>query len=215
MSLRSWGASFTREGRFSPVGVAFHWVMAALILFQLGLGWSLKLMPAGGDKVASYALHGAVGLVIFLLAFFRVTWRIMVPDPYNSADRQGWRTTFAHIVEHLFYVCFFMLPLSGWAMWSALTPPGDIDLLIGWPPMPFHELEEWLRRDILAMANDIHLAFVWLLLIMVPLHVAAALKHHFWDRNDVLQGILPQVPDAPRPRGAAKRKRKSPRSPQA
>lgn len=214
MSLRSWGAAYTREGRFSPVGVVFHWVMAALILFQLGLGWALKLMPVGGGKVASYALHGGIGLAIFVLAFLRIVWRIMIPDPYNTADTQGWRTTIAYIVEHLFYVCFFMLPLSGWAMWSALSPQG-IDLIIPWPAMPFHDLKVWRQWEILSMADDIHLAFVWLLMLMIPLHVGAALKHHFWDRNDVLKGILPQIPDAPEPREVAKRTPKQPRSPQA
>lgn len=215
MSLRSWGASYTREGRFSPVGVVFHWVMAALILFQLGLGWGLKLMPAGGGKVASYALHASVGIAILVLAILRIIWRIMIPDPYNTADKQGWRTVFAYVVEHLFYACFLILPLSGWMLWSSLNPPGDIHLVIEWPPMPFHQLDAWRRWEILYMADDIHLAFVWLLMLMVPLHVGAAVKHHFWDRNDVLKGILPQIPDVPHPREAAKQKPQHVEFPQA
>ena len=196
MSLRSWAESYTEQGRFSPLGVAFHWLMAALVIFQLGLGWSLELIPAGGAKLGAFALHGAVGIAIFLLAFLRMVWRIMITDPYNDADTQGWRTTLAYFVEHLFYVCFFMLPITGWAMWSAVASPGSIHLLISLPPLPFYDLETWRNWRILDVAEDLHLLFVWVLMIMIPIHIGAALKHHFWDRNDVLQGILPQVPDA-------------------
>ena len=215
MSLRSWGESYTREGRFSPVGVAFHWIMAALILFQLGLGWALWLMPAGGAKVGAFALHAVVGIGIFVLAFLRMVWRIMVTDPYNSADMQGWRTTIAYIVEHLFYVCFFMLPLTGWAMWSSVASPGSIDLLISFPPLPFHDLETWRNWRILDLAEDLHLLFVWLLMLMIPLHVGAAVKHHFWDRNDVLKGILPQIPDVDLPPAVPTHRRPEPKPPRA
>lgn len=210
MSLRSWAACYTEQGRFSPVGVAFHWTMAALILFQLGLGWFLKLMPAGGSKVAAYALHGTFGLLIFLVAFLRIVWRIMIPDPFNAADRHGWQTTAAKFVEHMFYACFLILPLSGWAMWSALNPPGPIDVLLTWPVLPFYDVADWRRLQILYIAEDIHFAFVWVLMLMIPLHVGAALKHHFWDRDDVLAGMLPEIPDEERPATAATRKQKRP-----
>jgi cytochrome b561 len=215
MSLRSWGAAYTRDGRFSPVGVFFHWVMALLIIFQLGLGWLLHLMPAGGGKLAGYALHGTIGVAIFAIAFFRIVWRIIVPDPYNAADREGWETTVAYVVEHLFYVVFFVLPLSGWAMWSAVASPGSIQFVITWPQLPFYDLETWRQWRILDVAEDFHLLFAWLLMLMIPLHVAAALKHHFWDRDDVLEGMLPQVPDVEQPEEAPIHKPLRPQSPPA
>lgn len=199
MSLRSWGAAYTREGRFSPVGVFFHWLMAVLIVVQIGLGWLLHLMPAGGGKMAGYALHATIGIAIFAIAFFRIVWRIIVPDPYNAADRQGWETTVAYVVEHLFYVCFFLLPLSGWAMWSAVASPGSVQFVITWPQLPFYDLATWRQWRILDIAQNFHLLVGLLLLLMIPLHVGAALKHHFWDRDDVLGGMLPRVPDAEQP----------------
>jgi len=212
VSLRSWGAAYTREGRFSPVGVAFHWAMALLILFQLGLGWFLNLFPAGGSKVAAFALHAGVGIAILILALLRIVWRIMIPDPLNDADKPGWRTTFAYIVEHLFYLCFLVLPLTGWLMWSSLASPGSIDIGVDWPRLPFYDLETWRQWRIMAAAEDLHLAFVWLLMLMIPLHVGAALKHHFWDRNDVLAGMLPRIPDVEQA-GAQKQRRRQPEPP--
>lgn len=201
--LRRWGEGYTEKGRFSPVGVLFHWAMAALILFQLGLGWAMTLLvPAGGEKLHWYGVHSAVGLAVFVLAFLRMIWRIMITDPYNSADMMGWRTTLAYLVEHLFYVCFFLLPITGWAMWSAVAPPGPLYVggIIPWPQMPLEELGEPLRWQIMGLAESAHLIIVWLLMILVPVHVLAALKHHFWDKSDVLHGMLPEIPDWKGPR---------------
>src|SRR3546814_13339568 len=60
--LRTWGNSYTQRGRYSPVGIAFHWVMAALILFQMGWGFWTDWMMPGGDKVFAYQVHSAAGL---------------------------------------------------------------------------------------------------------------------------------------------------------
>ena len=116
----------------------------------------------------------------------------------------------ARAIHVLFYVCFFGLPLSGWAMWSAEAPPGPLYLagVVPWPQMPFGELSLEARWLILDLATDVHDALVIALLLVVPLHVAAALKHHFWERNDVLLAILPDVPDAQTHPAATPRRRK-------
>jgi cytochrome b561 len=207
--LRAWAESYTREGRYSPLGVLFHWVMAALVIFQLGLGWVMTLlMPAGGDRMHAYELHSGIGLAIFLLAFMRMVWRVMVTGPYNEADTMGWRTTFAYLVEHIFYVCFFLLPITGWAMWSSVAPPGPLSVggIIPWPQLPLEELPLHLRWQVMGVAESAHYFLVWVLMILVPVHVAAAVKHHFWDRSDVLRGMLPEVPDWEDPRVESKRK---------
>jgi cytochrome b561 len=195
--LASWAKTYTDRGRYSPIGIAFHWVMAALVLFQLGWGlWADWLLP-GGDKVRAYQVHSGVGLAILILAIGRVAWRTMVDDPYNDADKQGVQTTIAHITTGIFYVTFFALPLSGWVMWSAIAPPGPLYVagVIPWPQVPLAELAPAARFAILDLAEDVHVLFVIVLFALLPAHVGAALKHHFWDRHDVLRGILPEVPD--------------------
>nr|WP_314444281.1 cytochrome b/b6 domain-containing protein [uncultured Sphingomonas sp.] len=195
--LRAWGNSYTKRGRYSPVGIAFHWVMAALVLFQLGWGFWTDWMMPGGDKVFAYQVHSAAGLPILLLAVGRIAWRILVTDPYNDADRQGLQTKIAHVTAMLFYVTFFTLPLSGWVMWSSVASPGSLYLagILPWPQVPLDGFEPATRYLILDLAEDVHIASVILLLLLVPAHVGAALKHHFWDRHDVLQGMLPEIPD--------------------
>jgi cytochrome b561 len=213
--LRAWARTHTEEGRYSPVGIAFHWVMAALVLFQLLWGFYVGLMGVGGDKILAYQIHAAVGLPILILAIGRMAWRLIIPGPVNDADDQGVQTWIAHVIHYLFYLCFFGLPLSGWVMWSAYVEPGPLQLagLISWPLVPLDGLPLEQRWAIMDMAEDVHTILVWLLVFTVPLHVGAALKHHFWDRHDVLRGMLPEVPDEEDPQKARRHKPREPKSP--
>ena len=205
--LRAWGNSFTRRGRYSPVGIAFHWIMAALVLFQIGWGFWTDWMMPGGNKIAAYQVHSAAGLAVLVLAIGRVLWRTLITDPYNDADTQGVQTKIAHGTALLFYATFFALPLSGWMMWSSVAPPGPLYLagVMPWPQLPFSELEPETAFAVLDIAEDVHIASVILLLLLIPAHVGAALKHHFWDRHDVLRGMLPEVPDWEDDRPAGRR----------
>jgi len=193
-AIREWAARHTAERRYSPIGVAFHWVMAALITFQLYWGWHMSRLPVGAEKLEGYRLHSELGLLMLVLAALRLLWRTIVPGPENDADKLGWQTQLAYLTHGLFYICFFGLPLSGWAMWSALGAGPPLDLAgVPWPQMPFHDVPVAVQWLILDWAEGIHAFLVLLLLAMIPAHVGAALKHHFWNKHDVLIGMLPEL----------------------
>ena len=214
--VRAWARSHTERDRYSPVGIAFHWVMALLVLFQLGWGWYASRMPVGGDKLHAYEVHSAAGLPVLLLAIGRVAWRLIIPGPVNDADRQGLQTDAAYAIHYLFYACFFGLPISGWVMWSSIAAPGPLYLagVLPWPRLPLEELPVMTRWVLMDAAEDVHHILVYLLLLAVPLHVVAALKHHFWDHHDVLRGMLPEIPDAEDPRAGLRHKPRPGQSPE-
>lgn len=216
-SLRRWARRHARKGRYTPVGIAFHWVMAALVIFQLLSGWMMERWPVGGDKLQAYRLHSEIGLLLLLLAALRFVWRAIIPGPINDADVPGWQADAAHLTHILLYGLFALLPLSGWAMWSALQPPEPLRLagIIPVPPMPFATLSPAWQRWILDWTEDAHVLGVIGLALLVPLHVAAALKHHFWDRHDVLEGMLPSIPDDSGHPAGAQHARTKPQVPQA
>ncbi len=171
--------------------------MAGLVLFQLSLGWAMSRYPVGGDKLAKYELHSELGLSILLLAIARFAWRLFIPDPINDADAPGWQSKVAHLTHYVFYTLFALLPLSGWAMWSSIQPvePLRIAAIITIPPMPFHTLSPAWQYHLLDWAENLHLVGVIGLALLVPMHIGAALKHHFWDRDDTVTGILPELRD--------------------
>ena len=214
-SIRRWAEKHTEQDRYSPVGVAFHWIMAALVLFQIGWGFWTDWMMPGGDKVQAYQIHSAAGLPILVLALLRGAWRIVIPGPENDADGLGWQTNMAHVTHWLFYLCFFGLPLSGWVMWSSIASPGPLQLagILPWPQVPLGSLAVETRFEVLQAAETVHRYLVILLLVLIPAHVGAALKHHFWSRHDVLRGMLPEIPDRKDPRAESQHKPRLPRFP--
>ncbi|MDQ3074315.1 MAG: cytochrome b/b6 domain-containing protein [Pseudomonadota bacterium] len=196
--INRWADRYRSRGHYTPVGVTFHWVMAALVLYQLGAGWLMERMPVGGDKLAAYKMHSEVGLTLLLLAALRLVWRLIVAGPINDADNPGWQSVAAHATQILFYALFALLPLSGWIMWSAIQPAAPLSIagIVPLPDMPFHAVSPAWRWWILDLAENGHALGIVGLTLLVPLHVGAALKHHFWDRHDVLEGMLPEIPNA-------------------
>lgn len=206
--LRAWARKHSTERRYTPVGIVFHWVMAVLIIAQLLLGWYTTRMPAGGARFQAYQTHSDLGLLILILALLRFGWRAMVPGPINDADKGGWQANVAHLTHVVFYICFFGLPISGWMMWSALGDgqPLAVAGIVPWPQMPFHALDPAWQWAIMDWAEDLHLFFIVTIIIIIPLHIGAAVKHHWWDRDDVLSGMLPDIPDAEHHRKGLRRK---------
>ena len=205
-AIRAWAKRHSDEHRYTPVGIAFHWVMAALVLFQLGWGWWISRLPAGGEKLTGYQLHSDVGLLIVVLAVGRFGWRMMIPAPITDPAVPFWQRRLARAIHWALYICFFGLPLSGWAMWSALGDgtPLAVAGLLPWPQLPFHDLPAPLQWTVMSWAETIHQILIVVLTALLPLHIGAALKHHFWDRHDVLEGMLPHIPDAEHPREGRK-----------
>ncbi|MGX7897017.1 cytochrome b [Tsuneonella sp. HG222] len=196
-TLQAWAQSYRSRGRYTPVGVAFHWIMAAVVIFQLGTGWWIQRFLAGGEKLAAYALHSQIGLTLLVLGLLRLVWRLIVPGPINDADKPGFSSKIAHLTHGIFYALFTILPLSGWAMWSSIQPAQPLYLagLVPIPQMPFHELSRAWQFRVLDWAMDVHFAGVILLALLVPAHALAAIKHHLVDRDDVFEGMLPEVTD--------------------
>jgi cytochrome b561 len=195
--LQDWSQSYRGRGKYTPVGVAFHWIMAGLVIYQLASGWLMERELVGAEKLNAYQNHSEIGLSLLLLGILRLTWRLIVPGPINDADRQGWRTNAAHAIHLAFYALFAILPLSGWIMWSAIQPAEPLYLagVLPVPGMPFYALSPEWQFLVLDHAEGVHAFGMILLTLLVPAHAGAAIKHHFWDRDDVFLGMLPEVPD--------------------
>lgn len=195
--LRRWAESYRSRGRYTPVGVAFHWVMAVVVIFQLASGWWMQRYLAGPDKLEAYALHVEIGLSLLVIGLLRLVWRTVVPGPINDADKPGVQSAIAHVIHAVFYGLFAILPLSGWAMWSAIRPAQPLDLigLLPIPAMPLHDLSRAWQFTALEWAMQLHIAAAVLLAVLVPLHAFAAIKHHLVDRDDVFEGMLPELTD--------------------
>ena len=194
-----WAEGYNRRGLYSPIGVTFHWGMAALMIFQLGYGWYLGWQPVGGDKYLGYQRHTQIGLAIMLLGTLRFLWGSQISGPQN-VDEASFAGRASRLLQAWFYVSFFALPISGWVMWSTL--PGDLPLsiagVIPWPNLPFDQLSEGLQARLMQWAATAHAWVVWITVLAIPGHAGAAVLHYLVKRDRVLPSMVdlngPQQP---------------------
>ena len=124
-------------------------------------------------------------MAIFLLVLIRLAWRVTHRPPLPPASMPAWQHSAASIAHFFLYVLTLAIPVSGWLMSSA---SGFQVVYLGQIPIP-----DLLAKN-KAMADqlkELHEALNWLMVLVVALHVAAALKHHLVDRDDVLRRMLP------------------------
>jgi cytochrome b561 len=189
--LIEWAEGHNRRGRYSPIGITFHWTMAAAIVYQLWHGWYLNQHVVSADKYLGYQQHGTVGLTIMAVGALRLFWKSNVAGPHLVDDRTL-SGKLSAALQYFFYVCFFALPISGWVMWSTL--PGELALSVAGvlpvPNLPFDQLSFDLQARLMHWAVNTHHVFVWALMITIPGHAGAAILHHFVKGDRVLSSML-------------------------
>jgi cytochrome b561 len=178
--------------RYGIVAQALHWLIAALIVAMFGLGWYMADLPLGQRKFALYQLHKSLGLTILTLAAVRLTWRIFNRPPPLPETLPSWERTAARVNHGLLYAVLFVQPVIGFLQSNAANFP-----VVWWGVAPLPAVlgsDEALAETLLA----VHQWGSRVLLVLVLLHVAAALRHHFILKDDVLRRMLPAPHAAPR-----------------
>ena len=169
--------------RYSRVAIAFHWTIAALVIFNIAVGLGHDPFPA---LRALMPAHKAIGLTVLALTALRVTWRLAHRPPPLPADTPGWERGAAHATHWTLYLLLVALPLSGWVMVSG--PLGRRPLSwFGAFDMPYLPVTSPAAES----AAKAHGLLGWVMLALVLLHVAAALRHHLVLRDRVLARMLP------------------------
>jgi cytochrome b561 len=170
--------------RYGFVAQGLHWVIAGLLIIQVTLGKIADELPLGLDKLALMARHKSVGITILALAVIRLAWRLFDrPPPPPPMPR--WQHIASRLTHGAFYVLLFALPISGWLMSSASNYP------VSW--FGLAQLPDFVAPDegLEHLLEEIHETLVKVLVVLAILHVVAALKHQFIDRDGLLIRMLP------------------------
>lgn len=165
----------------------FHWSVVVLLLAQATLGLVMVELPKKPSVITWYTLHKSLGLTILLFALLRLGWRLFDRRPEEPASMPRWQVIGARAGHVLLYALLFAVPLSGWLFdsASALRP------LVWWGVVPMPSLTGGAAPDLKALAEEAHELLFWLLALIAAGHAAAALVHHFVDRDEVLRRMLP------------------------
>lgn len=171
--------------RYGTIAQILHWLVAALIFVMFGLGWYMADLPLGPRKAELYQLHRSIGLTIFALAILRLAWRLGHPAPPLPAHMVPWERIAAHATHALFYAMLLIQPLIGILQSNAANAA-----VVVWGLIPLPALiapDEQLAKALV----DVHEWGARIILVLVLLHIAAALRHHWWLKDDVLRRMLP------------------------
>jgi cytochrome b561 len=169
---------------WGAVAKFFHWTIALLILGNGVFGLLLDLARSPMQKVNWMALHKSIGLTVLALFALRLLWRVFNRPP-RELPAPRWQLWAARIVHGLLYLLVAALPLSGWWFNSVRGYPLQYFKLFNLPGIAAKNPE--LRR----LAHEVHEYLFWFLLLVLIAHVGAALKHHVFDRDDVLRRMWP------------------------
>lgn len=175
----------TDATRYTRTAIALHWLVALLIFIAFPLGLYMHGLVLSPFKLKLVSYHKWIGVTVFLLTLARLAWRMKHVPPPLPDTIPLWQQRAAHSMHFLLYVLLMAIPLSGWLMSSA---KGFTVVYLGLVPLPDLVGKDKALGDLLA---EVHETLTFGLLALVCLHVAAALKHHFIDRDATLRRILP------------------------
>jgi|HubBroStandDraft_3_1064219.scaffolds.fasta_scaffold355948_1 cytochrome b561 len=189
--------------RYGNVAMTFHWIIAALILTNLCLGFYFANVMGHDDPsfFMIVQLHKSIGLTVLVLSVLRLGWRLINPIPPLPADFSPAMRVLARGTHYLFYFLIVAVPFVGWTMVSAssLGTPTSYFGLFNWPQLPFFAtLSRADKRAYHELFGTAHAVLAYTMFGLVLVHVAAALWHHYSRRDDVLKRMIPgtRVPTA-------------------
>jgi cytochrome b561 len=175
---------------------ALHWLIALGVIGLLAVGWWMDDLPNSPRKIEIYKLHKSVGLTVLALMTLRIAWRSIDRRRPQPPAMPAWQQRAADTSHLVMYFALLAMPLSGWLYNSASGFPLKWFELFKVPALAASD------ATLKAVAGAVHEYTAVLLAVLASLHVLAALKHHFIDRDGVLRGMLPFASARPAPRHA-------------
>jgi cytochrome b561 len=173
-----------RSSRYSPVAIALHWLLALAIVGALGLGLYMSDLPFSPTRLKLYNWHKWAGVSILLLSALRLLWRLTHRPPADL-PMAAVQARLAHLTHGLLYLLFFAVPLTGWAYSSAAGFP-----IVWFGVLPLPDFVP-LDKALAATFKQAHQLLAYGLAALILAHLAGALKHHFLDRDGLLQRMSP------------------------
>jgi cytochrome b561 len=172
--------------RYDRIAITLHWLIALGVLAQIALGWWMIDIPKqpAGVRVYWFNLHKSIGLTLAGFIALRIAWRLTHRPPALPDSVARWQVRAARTSHALLYVCMVAMPLAGYLgstfsgypiKYFGLTVPG-------WG---------WKDDALKEFFSAVHYSAAWCFMVLIGLHIAAALKHRLVDRDGVFARMLP------------------------
>jgi len=174
----------TRQLHYGPTAKVFHWLIALLLLAQYPIGWLMPDIHRGMRPGAPMTFHISVGITILALIVLRLFWRLTHPvAPERTLP--AWQRVTSEGLHWLLYALVLATTVTGWLF--ASQRGWSIALFFA-VPLPMLAAE---GSPVARTLGSLHQATEWALLIVIGIHVVAALVHVLVYRDGIMQRILP------------------------
>lgn len=181
--------STPEESRYTPVAIALHWLLGLAILGMFAVGVFMADLPFSPLRLKLYNWHKWAGVTFLALSVLRLVWRLTHRPPALPASIEqampSWQLRAYHATHYLMYALFFAVPLIGWAYSSAAGFP-----IVWFGQIPLPDLVA-PDKALAEMIKPLHELSAFALVSLACVHIAAALKHHWIDRDGLLSRMLP------------------------
>jgi cytochrome b561 len=182
-------ASEAAAARYSHTAIVLHWVLGLAIVGLFGVGLYMTDLPFSPTKLKLYNWHKWAGITLLVLSVVRLLWRATHRPPALpeaiAKVMPAWQHWAHHGTHHALYALFFLVPLIGWAYSSAAGFP---IVVFGVLPLPdFVPVDKALAEII----KPFHELSAFALIGLAGLHIVAALKHQWMDKDGLLNRMLP------------------------
>ena len=179
-----WSNSTDSYGTLSKL---IHWAMAIIIISLMIVGlYMTGLDDEDPSRRDLYHLHKVFGMTIIFLSLIRIGWIIASRPPQLPADLKAIEIRLAKSAKHILYLLILIVPASGYTMSTLLGYPVDVFGLFEFP-MLFDK-----DKDTGEIFRSVHWIIAYIMIGVVVLHIAGALKHRLVDgkEKDVLKRML-------------------------
>jgi cytochrome b561 len=165
-------ATLAAPESYSRIAIVLHWLVAALLLGQIGFGWFLGTIPRGVPARGWYVnLHKSTGLVIAALILLRILWRLAHAPPPLPSFMPPWERIAARLNHIALYVAMLVMPVSGYVASNFSKYGVKLFNAVKLPP--------WGPDDhqVYALFNTVHVVTSYVFVAAIALHLLAALRH--------------------------------------
>jgi cytochrome b561 len=169
----------SRTERYTRIAMLMHWLIALAMLAEIGLGWWMQDVAKSpvGLRAGWFNLHKSVGICLAMAVLLQLSWRSAHPAPHH-VELPPWQRVSAELAHAVLYICMLVMPVSGYlgSAFSGYRVRFFGVALPAWAPA-------WPAGK--EFFSTLHLAAGWLMMLIVAVHISAAMWHWLWHRDTV------------------------------
>jgi cytochrome b561 len=177
---------------YDPIQRDFHWLMAAVILTAICVGlYAVNLPKEDATRGFWFGIHKSLGMTAFFLAILRIGWRLLHDTPRYRVPLGRFTRLAASATHAALYVLMVAVPIGGYVLSTASAHP------VSWFGLYTFPSVVPVDKSLAKLAENAHVTGAFILIMVIALHIVAAIWHHWFKRDEVMARMAPRLARIP------------------